>query len=280
MTRDDLFNHIKSKQSFLCVGLDTDLNKIPSHLLKTDDPVFEFNRSIIDATIEKAIAYKPNLAFYEALGPSGLESLQKTLEYIPKDLFVIADAKRGDIGNTSQMYAKAFFEQMNFDAITVSPYMGHDSILPYFEYDGKWVVVLALTSNPGSFDFQHLDIAGDHENFFDIEEVELFELVIKKCLTLGTPDQLMFVVGSNKAKYMSLIRKRAKDNFILIPGIGAQGGNLEEIVTAGMNDQCGLIVNASRSIIYASSGEDFAEEASKAAGEIQQQMALLLESNL
>lgn len=279
MTREDIFNQIKSKESFLCVGLDTDINKIPAHLLKSDDPVFEFNKYIIDATVDHCIAYKPNLAFYEALGPSGLESLEKTVEYIPDGLFVIADAKRSDIGNTSAMYAKAFFERMNFDAVTVSPYMGHDSILPYFEYDGKWAVVLALTSNAGSSDFQHLDIAGDHEDFFDIEELELFEIVIKKCVTWGTPDNMMFVVGATRPTYISHIRKQAEEHFLLVPGVGAQGGNLEEVAAYGMNDTCGLIVNSSRSIIYASNGEDFAVAASNAAKKLQIEMASLLQTH-
>lgn len=277
MTRDDIFNQIKIKESFLCVGLDTDIHKIPAYLLKTDDPIFEFNKCIIDATVDYCIAYKPNLAFYEAMGPSGLESLEKTVEYIPDDLFVIADAKRGDIGNTSAMYAKAFFERMEFDAVTVSPYMGHDSILPFFEYNGKWVVVLALTSNAGSSDFQHLDIAGDHEDFFDIEEMELFEIVIKKCITWGTPDNLMFVVGATKPTYISQIRKLAKEHFFLVPGVGEQGGDLKEVAAYGMNDKCGLIVNSSRSIIYASNGNDFAVAALNAAKKLQEEMASLLQ---
>jgi len=280
MTRDELFQNIKSKQSFLCVGLDTDLEKIPSHLKSMDDPVFEFNKQIIDATIPYAVAYKPNLAFYEVLGPSGLESLEKTLEYIPDELFTIADAKRGDIGNTSNMYAKAFFERMNFDSITLSPYMGHDSILPYLEYKGKWAIILALTSNEGSIDFQHLDVAGDHHDFFDIENKELFELVIDRCEKLGSTDQIMFVVGATKSKFMKNIRARVPDYFFLIPGVGAQGGSLEDVAQSAMNDHCGILVNASRSIIYASSGEDFAEEAAAEARSMQQSMKQMLDRYL
>jgi orotidine-5'-phosphate decarboxylase len=269
-----------SKQSFLCVGLDTDLDKIPSHLQSLDDPVFEFNKQIIDATIPYAVAYKPNLAFYEVLGPRGLESLEKTLEYIPDELFTIADAKRGDIGNTSNMYAKAFFEKMNFDSITLSPYMGHDSILPYLEYKGKWAIILALTSNEGSIDFQHLDVAGDHHDFFDIENKELFELVIERCEKLGSTDQIMFVVGATKAKFMKNIRGRVPDHFFLIPGVGAQGGSLEDVAQSAMNDHCGILVNASRSIIYASSGEDFAEAAATEAKSMQQSMKQMLDRYL
>jgi orotidine-5'-phosphate decarboxylase len=280
MTRDELFQNIMSKQSFLCVGLDTDLDKIPSHLQNLDDPVFEFNKQIIDATIPYAVAYKPNLAFYEVLGPRGLESLEKTLEYIPDELFTIADAKRGDIGNTSNMYAKAFFEKMNFDSITLSPYMGHDSILPYLEYKGKWAIILALTSNEGSIDFQHLDVAGDHHDFFDIENKELFELVIDRCEKLGSTDQIMFVVGATKAKFMKNIRGRVPDHFFLIPGVGAQGGSLEDVAQSAMNDHCGILVNASRSIIYASSGEDFAEAAATEAKSMQQSMKQMLDRYL
>jgi orotidine-5'-phosphate decarboxylase len=280
MTRDELFENIKSKQSFLCVGLDTDLDKIPEHLKETDDPVFEFNKQIIDATLPYAVAYKPNLAFYEALGSQGLESLKKTLDYIPDGLFTIADAKRGDIGNTSNMYAKAFFEKMSFDSITLSPYMGHDSIIPYLEYSGKWVIILALTSNEGSMDFQHLDISGDHYDFFDIENKELFELVIDRCEKLGSTDQIMFVIGATKSKFMKNIRGRVPDHFFLIPGVGAQGGSLEEVAQSAMNDHCGILVNASRSIIYASSGEDFAQAAASEAESMQQIMKEMLDRYL
>lgn len=280
MTRDDLFGAIKNKNSFLCVGLDTDIDKIPGHLKNTADPVFEFNKQIIDATLPYAVAYKPNLAFYEALGARGLESLEKTLEYIPEEIFTIADAKRGDIGNTSNMYARAFFEKMNFDSITLSPYMGHDSIIPYLEYDGKWVIILALTSNEGSMDFQHLDIAGDHYDFFDIENKELFELVIDRCEKLGSPDQIMFVVGATKAKFMKNIRARVPDNFFLIPGVGAQGGSLQEVAQSAMNDRCGILVNASRSIIYASSDKNFADAAASEAKAVQEIMKQMLDRHL
>ncbi len=280
MTREELFDNIKSKESFLCIGLDTDVNRIPDHLKNSEDPIFEFNKYIIDATINSCIAYKPNLAFYEAMGPTGLESLEKTMEFIPDEVFTIADAKRGDIGNTSILYARAFFERMNFDAITVSPYMGHDSILPYFEYNGKWVIVLALTSNPGSADFQHLDIAGDHEDFFDIEEMELFEYVVKRVSGIGTPDNLMFVVGATKSSYMKHLRRRVPDNFFLVPGVGAQGGELEDVAANAMNSMCGLIVNASRSIIYASNGQDFADAAARASLELQNKMKMMLDKYL
>jgi len=277
MTREDIFQQIKAKQSFLCIGLDTDLDRIPEHLKDTKDPIFEFNKQIIDATLPYTVAYKPNLAFYEALGSSGLESLEKTLAYIPTDVFTIADAKRGDIGNTSYMYAKSFFERMNFDAVTLSPYMGHDSILPYLEYKGKWVIILALTSNEGSNDFQHLDVAGDHFDFFDVENKELFEIVIDRCEKLGSSDQIMFVVGATKAKYLERIRARVPDNFFLIPGVGAQGGDLEEVAKSGMNDHCGLLINASRSIIYASKDKDFAEAAAKEALKLQSSMKRMLD---
>jgi len=273
MTRAELIDHIKEKNSFLCVGLDTDINKIPEHLKKLDDPVFEFNKYIVDATIDYTVAYKPNLAFYEALGSKGLESLEKTMEFIPSDVFTIADAKRGDIGNTSQMYAHAFFERMNFDSITVSPYMGHDAILPYFEYEGKWAIVLALTSNPGSNDFQHLDIAGDHDNFFDVEQLELFEVVVKRVAELGSKENLMFVCGATKISYLEHIRRIVPDHFLLVPGIGAQGGDLEEVAKGGMNSDCGLLVNASRSIIYASPGEDFAQKAGESAKQMRDKMS-------
>lgn len=280
MTRADLFEKIKAKESFLCVGLDTDLEKIPTHLKKSDDPIFEFNKYIIDATLPYAVAYKPNLAFYEAQGSRGLESLEKTMEFIPDKVFTIADAKRGDIGDTSQMYAKAFFHRMNFDSITISPYMGHDSILPYLEYEGKWIIILALTSNEGSNDFQTLDIAGDHADFFDIEEKQLFEYIIDKCEAMGTPDQIMFVIGATKSGYIKRIRARAPNNFFLIPGVGAQGGSLEEVARDGMNEYCGLLVNSSRDIIYASPGEDFAAAAANKAKSIQTKMKEMLNQYL
>ena len=231
---------------------DTDLEKIPKDLLRYPDPVFEFNRRIIDATREYCVAYKPNIAFYEALGPSGWESLQKTLDYIPKDLFTIADAKRGDIGNTSSMYAKTFFGQMNFDAVTVAPYMGEDSIRPFLEFKDKWVILLAHTSNTGSADFQLLESKTGRR---------LYEEVILRSQRWATADQLMYVVGATRADTIGEIRKLAPDHFFLVPGIGAQGGDLEAVSKSGMNKQCGLLVNSSRAIIYASNEKDFAEAA-------------------
>ena len=227
MTRIELVNQIKKKKSFLCVGLDTDIKKIPSHLLKSKDPIFEFNKQIIDATADYCVAYKPNLAFYEALGPKGLESLQKTVEYIPNDIFTIADAKRGDIGNTSSLYARAFFEQMNFDSITVAPYMGEDSVKPFLDYDGKWVILLALTSNKGSADFQDLSIEKNSS--------KLYEQVLKKSQEWGHIGNLMYVVGATKAENLVGIRKIVPDHFLLVPGVGAQGGSLKEVAKFGMN---------------------------------------------
>jgi orotidine-5'-phosphate decarboxylase len=241
---------------------------MPSHLLQEDDPVFAFNRQIIDATANYCVAYKPNLAFYEALGPKGWESLAKTLEYIPKDIFTIADAKRGDIGNTSALYAKAFFETLNFDAVTVAPYMGSDSVTPFLNFPGKWVILLALTSNAGSADFQHLLVAG---------EDELYKTVIRKSQAWGHADQLMYVVGATQAEKLADIRALAPDHFLLVPGVGAQGGSLAEVVKYGMNAQCGLLVNASRSILYASTGKDFAQTAQKAAYHLQLEMSQYLE---
>lgn len=269
MTRSEIFDQIKKKQSYLCVGLDTDLAKIPKHLLKVDDPLFEFNRQIIDATKDFCVAYKPNVAFYEALGPKGWESLKKTEAYIPNDIFSIADAKRGDIGNTSELYAKAFFEQMDFDSITVAPYMGKDSVTPFLKFKDKWVILLAHTSNEGSADFQLFG-----------ERRKLYEEVISKSQQWTTPDQLMFVVGATRADKIGDIRKLAPDNFFLVPGVGAQGGDLSEVSKYGMNKQCGLLVNSSRAIIYASAGEDFAEAARNEARKIQQEMSNLLDSYL
>ncbi len=269
MNRAQLFKHIKSKESYLCVGLDTDLKKIPKHLLKYDDPVFEFNKQIIDATIDYTIAYKPNLAFYEALGPQGLESLQKTIEYLPDEVFTIADAKRGDIGNTSALYARAYFEQMRFDAITVAPYMGEDSVGPFLGYDNKWVILLALTSNNGSKDFQDLNITGTKD--------KLFEQVLKKSMKWGSAENMMYVVGATKADMFTQIRKLIPDHFLLVPGVGAQGGSLQEVSECGMNDHCGLIVNSSRGIIYASDGIDFAQAAQKAALEVKEEMKKYLD---
>ncbi len=256
----------------MCVGLDTDIKKIPGHLLKFPDPVFEFNKQIIDATASNCVAYKPNLAFYEAMGPAGLESLQKTIEYIPDGIFTIADAKRGDIGNTSGLYARAFFELMHFDAVTVAPYMGEDSITPFLQYKEKWVILLALTSNQGSADFQNLMIEG--------KSVHLYEEVLKKSRQWGDAENMMYVVGATKAESLKDIRQLVPDHFLLVPGVGAQGGSLEEVAKFGMNRDCGLLVNASRSIIYASDGNDFAvkagEEASKLRYEMEQLMNLYM----
>lgn len=268
MTRQQLFEQIKKKQSYLCVGLDTDLEKIPKHLLRLADPIFEFNKRIIDATKDFCVAYKPNTAFYEALGAKGWESLQKTLEYIPKECFTIADAKRGDIGNTSTLYAKAFFQQMDFDAVTVAPYMGEDSVKPFLEFDGKWVILLVHTSNLGSQDFQLIETQ---------DGKYLFQEVIFASQRWATPEKMMYVVGATHADKIGAIRALAPDHFFLVPGVGAQGGNLEEVSKAGMNAQCGLLVNSSRSIIYASSGEDFAEAASKAASDMQKEMSEYLD---
>jgi orotidine-5'-phosphate decarboxylase len=264
MTRAELFSQIKYKSSYLCVGLDTDLQKIPKHLLKSADPVFEFNRQIIDATHEYCVAYKPNIAFYEALGPTGWVSLQKTLDYIPKDIFTIADAKRGDIGNTSALYAKAFFEQMDFDSITVAPYMGEDSVKPFLNFKNKWVILLAHTSNSGSADFQLLQSKESGR--------KLYEEVITKSKQWASPDQLMYVVGATRADKIGEIRKLAPDYFFLVPGIGAQGGDLKAVSKAGLNKECGLLVNSARSIIYASSGQDFSNAAKREAKNIRDEM--------
>ena len=271
MTKEELFHQVQAKKSYLCVGLDTDINRIPQHLLKEDDPVFAFNKQIIDATVDYAIAYKPNLAFYVSRGAKGWESLAKTMAYIPDGLFTIADAKRGDIGNTSAHYAEAFFGQLNFDAITLSPYMGHDAVAPYLEYDNKWAILLALTSNASSSDFAQLPVYDD-SNFFNIVPLKLYEFVIKKSLDWEHSDRLMYVVGATKADEISRIRKLAPDHFLLVPGVGAQGGSLEEVSKNGMNSSCGLLVNSSRGIIYASQGVDFAQAAGAAARDLQQQM--------
>jgi orotidine-5'-phosphate decarboxylase len=263
-----LFHKIKSKNSFLCVGLDTDLEKIPSHLLRGKDPIFEFNKQIIDATLEVAVAYKPNIAFYEAMGPKGWESLQKTLEYIPKDIFTIADAKRGDIGNTSALYAKAFFETLDFDAITVAPYMGVDSVKPFLQFKNKWVILLALTSNEGSLDFQLRE---------DKEGKPLFQEVLEKSQNWGNVDNMMYVVGATRGDKIAQVRKAAAKHFFLVPGVGAQGGSLEEVSKFGMNSNCGLLVNSSRGIIYAGNDSGFAKAAKMEAQKIQQEMAVLLE---
>jgi len=265
MNREELVNQIRKKKSFLCVGLDADLKKIPQHLLKLDDPIFEFNKQIIDATSDFCVAYKPNLAFYEALGADGLRSLEKTIDYIPKEIFTIADAKRGDIGNTSGLYARAFFERMTFDSITVAPYMGEDSVMPFLDYEGKWVILLALTSNKGSKDFQDLVIEGDSS--------KLFEKVLKTSQKWGSIDNLMYVVGATKAEKLKEIRAIIPNHFLLVPGVGAQGGSLEEVAKFGMNTDCGLLVNSSRGIIYASNDKDFAESAKEEAKKLQLKMA-------
>lgn len=272
MTSSNLFQKILSKQSFLCIGLDSDPEKIPDHLKSTDDPVFDFNRQIIDATHNYAVAYKLNIAFYESQGIAGWISLQKTLEYIrsvDKDLFVIADAKRGDIGNTSRMYAKTFFETIPFDAVTVAPYMGIDSVEPFLQYKDKWVILLALTSNKGAEDFQFLK----DENQGD----RLFERVLAKGKEWGSKDQMMFVAGATRAEMLRDIRKIIPDHFLLVPGVGAQGGSLKEVAHFGMNDQCGLLVNSSRGIIFADNGKNFARVASEKAKELKEEMKMYLE---
>lgn len=275
MNRSEIFSNIKKKNSFLCVGLDSDIRKIPAHLLKEKDPVFEFNRQIIDATADYCIAYKPNTAFYEALGAKGWESLQKTIEYIPKDIFTIADAKRGDIGNTSSLYARAFFDKssggLDFDSITVAPYMGEDSVKPFMEFNGKFVILLAFTSNSGNSDFQNQTMADGEK---------LFEKIMKSSMKWGNEDQLMFVVGATNPESIKSIREIAKDYFFLVPGVGAQGGDLAAVAKYGINKQCGLIVNSSRNIIFASNDTDFSKTAGKAAKSIRDEMKILLEKYL
>lgn len=274
MTYRDIYNKIQKKNSFLCVGLDTDVNKIPEFLLKEKDPVFEFNKQIIDATQQYAVAYKPNTAFYEALGPDGWRSLKKTAEYIKENypgIFLIADCKRGDIGNTCKMYARTFFDVMPFDAVTLSPYMGRDSVQPFLEYPGKWAIILALTSNPSASDFQVIQEKETNEY--------LFEKTLKFGQLWGTNDQVMFVAGATQAYKFQQIRKLAKDYFLLVPGIGAQGGKLEDVSFYGMNDSCGLLVNSSRQIIYAGSGEDFAAKAAEQSEIIQLSMKKMFDDN-
>jgi orotidine-5'-phosphate decarboxylase len=268
MNRKQLINSVFTKKSFLCVGLDTEMGKIPAHLLATKDPIFEFNKQIIDATRDLCVAYKPNLAFYEAQGLKGWKSLEKTVKYIGKNHFTIADAKRGDIGNTSKMYAEAFFSKMKFDAITIAPYMGEDSVKPFLEYKNKWAILLALTSNKGSEDFQNT-LQGDSQE-------QLFEKVLRKAQSWGTKDQLMFVIGATHPESFAKVRKIAPHNFLLVPGIGAQGGDLEGLCKYGMTRDCGLLVNSSRAIIYTSNGLDFAEAARNEALKVQTLMANLL----
>ena len=269
MNKQALIAQIQQKKSFLCVGLDVDLDKIPTHLLAEEDPIFEFNKQIIDATHHLVVAYKPNTAFYEAYGLKGWAALGKTIDYLNKnypEIFTIADAKRGDIGNTSTMYAKAFFEDLNFDSVTVAPYMGSDSVEPFLAFKNKTTILLALTSNKGGLDFQGLKINGN----------ELYIEVIKTALTWKNSENLMFVVGATKPAYFEEIRKIVPNHFLLVPGVGAQGGNLQEVCKYGFNEDCGLLVNSARSIIYASKGLDFAKAAQLEAMKLQQEMALIL----
>lgn len=273
MNYNQLFEQIKKKKSFLCVGLDSDITKIPGFLLKEVDAIFEFNKRIIDSTAQFTVAYKPNIAFYEAHGVSGWTSLEKTINYINDfypEIFVIADAKRGDIGNTSKMYARAFFEQFNCDAITVAPYMGKDSVSPFMEFKNKWVILLALTSNESSNDFQLLNVEGANQ--------KLFETVLEKSKAWGSKDNLMYVVGATRADHLKKIREIVPDHFLLIPGVGAQGGSLQDVAENGLNSSCGLLVNSSRGIIYADNSFEFDKTAGIKAGEIQNEMADILVS--
>ena len=272
MTRQQLFDQIRLKKSYLCIGLDTDIGKIPAPLLKDPDPLFAFNKAIIDATHNYAVAYKPNLAFYESMGASGWASLEKTIQYIPKNCFTIADAKRGDIGNTASLYAKAFFEKLNVDAITIAPYMGADSVQPFLEFKGKWAIVLALTSNKGADDFQLSNLSTADE-----KDEMLFEKVLRLSSSWGNTDNMMFVVGATRAEMILKVRACVPEHFLLVPGIGAQGGDLEDVSKNGFNKQCGLLVNSSRHIIYAGSGTDFALKAADEAKKLQQKMSLLLQ---
>ena len=272
MTKQELFENIQRKKSFLCVGLDTDINKIPEHLFdESEDSIFEFNKAIIDATADLCVAYKPNLAFYESLGLEGWEVLERTVDYIREnypDQFIIADAKRGDIGNTSAMYARTFFGNMEFDSVTVAPYMGADSVTPFLTYEGKWVTLLALTSNKGAFDFQFMKDAETGER--------LFEKVLKTSLQWGTDENMMYVVGATKAEMLSDIRTIVPEHFLLVPGVGAQGGSLAEVAKYGLNSSCGLLVNSSRQIIYASSDADYAKAARLEAEKVQAEMEQIL----
>lgn len=274
MTKQELFENIVRKQSFLCVGLDTDVNKIPEHLFdESDDAIFEFNKAIIDATADLCVAYKPNLAFYESLGIEGWEILERTVDYIREnypDQFIIADAKRGDIGNTSAMYARTFFGNMEFDSVTVAPYMGEDSVTPFLTYENKWVTLLALTSNKGAFDFQFMEDKETGER--------LFEKVLKQSKAWGTDENMMYVVGATKAEMLSDIRKIIPTHFLLVPGVGAQGGSLQEVAKYGMTKECGLLVNSSRAIIYADDTADYAKAARIEAQKVQAEMAELLKT--
>ena len=269
MTTLELTRQITLKKSFLCIGLDVDLDKIPKHLLETEDPIFEFNKAIIDATHDLCVSYKPNTAFYEAYGIKGWQSLQKTINYINKnypEIFTIADAKRGDIGNTSSMYAKAFFEDLNFDSVTVAPYMGKDSVEPFLAFENKHTIMLALTSNEGAFDFQTLEVNGK----------ELYKQVLETSKHWKSSENLMYVAGATKAEYFAEIRKIVPNSFLLVPGIGAQGGNLQDVCQYGLNDKVGLLINSSRGIIYASNGVNFAEKAREEASKLQQEMEVIL----
>ena len=273
MTKEELFENIRRKKSFLCIGLDTDVRKIPQFLLSEDDPIFAFNKRIIDATAHLCVAYKPNLAFYESMGSFGILAFEKTIEYLRQqypDQFIIADAKRGDIGNTSDMYARSFFEHLKVDALTVAPYMGSDSVLPFLKYTHHWVILLALTSNEGAEDFQ-LTKTEDGD--------ALFELVLKKSLAWGGSDQLMYVVGATKASMLERVRAIVPDSFLLVPGVGSQNGSLEEVALHGLNNQCGLLINASRSLIYAETTEAFASDAAAEAEKLRHQMAYILIKN-
>ena len=271
MNRQQLIEQIRTKKSFLCVGLDTDIKKMPPHLLSDKDPIFTFNKNIIDATAPYCVAFKPNLAFYEAFGLKGIDAFERTIDYLKKNYpnhFIIADAKRGDIGNTSAMYAKTFFEEYDVDALTIAPYMGEDSVKPFLGYDGKWVVLLALTSNKGSHDFQLTE---------DSNGERLFEKVLRKSQVWGNADNMMYVVGATQGEMFKDVRKHVPNHFLLVPGVGAQGGSLQEVCKYGMTKDCGLLVNSSRGIIYASNGEDYAEVAASKAKELQAEMAIELE---
>ena len=267
MTKSELVEQIRVKKSFLCVGLDPDLDKIPEFLLAYEDPIFEFNKSIIEATHDICVAYKPNVAFYEQYGSKGWDSLKKTIEVIPKDCFIIADAKRGDIGNTSKAYARAFFNHLNCDAVTVAPYMGFDSVTPFLEFKNKWVILLALTSNSGAYDFQ----------VYAENNKPLYHKVIQKSCEWGDSNNLMFVVGATKAEELGTIRQLVPEHFLLVPGVGAQGGNLEEVFMYGSNEECGLLINSSRGILYAGNGTDFKEKARQEALKMQSEMKIYLE---
>lgn len=273
MKRQELVQQIKRKGSFLCVGLDPDIKKLPVHLLDDENPIYSFNRAIIDATAQYAVAFKPNLAFYEAQGLKGWEAFELTVKYIKEnypEIFIIADAKRGDIGNTSRLYARSFFEHLDLDAVTVAPYMGSDSVSPFLGYEGKWVILLALTSNPGSADFQMIE---------DIKGQRLFERVLETSRELASSEEMMYVVGATRGQLLEDVRRIVPDSFLLVPGVGAQGGSLEEVVRYGITPDCGLLVNSSRGIIFASNGIDFADAAAEEARKLRDQMALLLEEH-